>query len=70
MDMEIAISTEQDGLIKERRMKMNIIEVCMIMVETGAREEVVLDYVEYHMKRGNISTRLYELLIGMIIDSY
>lgn len=47
-----------------------VIKMVAIMIRTGASEHVVMDYIESMLKSKQITTRLYELLIGMVIDNY
>jgi hypothetical protein len=47
-----------------------VIEEVAIMIRTGAREKTVSDYIETLLKKGKITTRVYELLINMFIDAY
>ena len=47
-----------------------VIEEVAIMIRTGAKEKTVSEYVDNLLKKGEITTRVYDLLIGMIIDNY
>ena len=47
-----------------------IIEEVTIMIRTGASEKVVSEYVDTLMKNEEITARVYDLLIGMIIDNF
>lgn len=50
--------------------KHGVIEEIMIMIRTGASEKVVSNYVEKLYMKEEITTRIYDLLIGIIIDNY
>lgn len=47
-----------------------VIEDVAVMIRTGASEKAVSEYVDGLLKREEITTRVYDLLIGMIIDNY
>ena len=47
-----------------------VIEEVSIMIRTGASEKVVSNYVDNLLAKGDITSRVYDLLIGMIIDNY
>ena len=47
-----------------------VIEEVSVMIRTGASEKTVSTFVDNLLKKGEITTRVYELLIGMIIDNY
>ena len=47
-----------------------VIEEVAIMIRTGASEKTVSTFVDDLLRKGEITTRVYELLIGMIIDNY
>ncbi len=47
-----------------------VIEEVATMIRTGAREKAVSDYVESLLRKEEITARVYDLLIGMIIENY
>ena len=47
-----------------------VIEEVAIMIRTGASEKTVSDYVESLLEKDDITIRVYEILIDMIIASY
>lgn len=55
-------------MIKQSR--HGVIEEVATMIRTGASEKVVGDYVDALYRKEEITSRVYELLIGMIIDNY
>lgn len=51
----------------EKEMK-DYIAMVRSMINTGASKKVVWEFVENLYKDGKVSTRTYELLVGMIND--
>ena len=47
-----------------------VIEEVAIMIKTGASEKTVSTFVDNLLRKGEITTRIYDILIGMIIDNY
>jgi len=47
-----------------------VVEEVATMIRTGASEKTVGEYVDNLLKKEEITTRIYDLLIGMIIDNY
>lgn len=47
-----------------------VIEEVATMIRTGASEKAVSEYVDNLLNSEQITTRVYDLLIGMIIDNY
>lgn len=47
-----------------------VIEEVATMIRTGASEKTVSNYIESLLRDGEITTRVYELLIGMVIENY
>lgn len=47
-----------------------VIEEVSIMIRTGASEKAVSEYVDNLLKNEEITTRMYDLLINMILDNY
>ncbi len=47
-----------------------VVEEVATMIRTGASEKAVGEYVDNLLKKEEITTRIYDLLIGMIIDNY
>lgn len=47
-----------------------VIEEVAVMIRTGASEKCCSNYVENLFRTGQITSRIYELLIGMIIDNF
>ena len=47
-----------------------IIEEVATMIRTGESEKVVSNYVDDLLRKEEITARVYDLLIGMIIDNY
>ena len=47
-----------------------VIEEVAIMIRTGASEKTVSDYVENLLIKGDITARVYEILIDMIVTNY
>ena len=47
-----------------------VIEEVAIMIRTGASEKTVSNFVDNLLRKEEITTRIYEILIGMIIDNY
>ena len=47
-----------------------VIEEVAIMIRTGASEKTVSNFVDNLLIKEEITTRIYEILIGMIIDNY
>lgn len=47
-----------------------VIEEVAIMIKTGASEKAVGNYVDNLLKNEEITTRVYDLLISMIIENY
>ena len=47
-----------------------VIEEVAIMIRTGASEKAVGEYVDNLLKTNQITTRVYDLLIGMIADNF
>lgn len=47
-----------------------VIEEVATMIRTGASEKAVGEYIDNLLKTNQVTTRVYDLLIGMIIDNY
>jgi transcriptional regulator CtsR len=47
-----------------------VIEEVATMIRTGASERAVGNYIDKLLKNGEITARVYDLLIGMMIDNY
>ena len=47
-----------------------VIEEVVTMIRTGASEKAVGEYVDNLLNSEQITTRVYDILIGMIIDNY
>ena len=47
-----------------------IIEEVATMIRTGASEKAVSNFVDDLLRKEEITTRVYDILIGMIIDNY
>lgn len=47
-----------------------VIEEVATMIRTGASKKTVGDYVDSLLRKEEITARVYDLLIGMIIDNY
>ena len=47
-----------------------VIEEVATMIRTGASEKAVGNYIDKLLKNGEITARVYDLLIGMMIDNY
>lgn len=54
----------------EKHSRHGVIEEVAIMIRTGAKEKTVEDYIELLLKNGEVTTRVYELLIDMVISNY
>lgn len=54
----------------EKTSRHGVIEEVAIMIRTGASEKVVSDFVENLLGNNEITVRVYDILIGMIIDNY
>lgn len=52
------------------RSRHGVIEEVAIMIRTGASEKTVGNYVDALYKSEQITTRVYDILINMILDSY
>lgn len=50
--------------------RAEVIEEVAVMIRTGASEKCCSDYVENLLRKGKITSRVYELLIGIIIDNF
>ena len=47
-----------------------IIEDVAIMIRTGASEKTVSNYIENLYKKAEITSRVYEILIDMVLENY
>lgn len=47
-----------------------VIEEVAIMIRTGASEKAVGDYVDALYRKEEITSRVYEILIDMIIENF
>lgn len=47
-----------------------VIEEVAMMIRTGASEKAVGDYIDNLLKTNQITTRIYDLLLGMMIDNF
>ena len=47
-----------------------VIEEVAAMIRTGASENAISKYVDNLLNSEQITTRVYDILIGMIIDNY
>lgn len=54
----------------EKTSRHGVIEEVAIMIRTGASEKTVTNFVEELLRKDEITTRVYDILIGMIIDNY
>jgi transcriptional regulator CtsR len=52
------------------RSRHGVIEEVATMIRTGASEKTVSNYVDCLLKKGEVTTRVYDLLISMIIENY
>ena len=53
-----------------RTSRHGVIEEVAVMIRTGASEKTVSNFVDELLRKGEIKTRVYDILIGMIIDNY
>ena len=58
------------GVEVRKMSRHGIIEEVATMIRTGASEKTVSNYVDDLLRKEEITTRVYDLLIGMIIDNY
>lgn len=54
----------------EKHSRHGVIEEVAIMIRTGAKEKTVEDYIERLLEKGEITTRVYEILTDMVLLSY
>lgn len=47
-----------------------VIEEVSLMIRSGASEKTVSNYVDDLLRKEEITTRVYDILIGIIIDNY
>lgn len=47
-----------------------VIEEVAIMIRTGASERAVTEYIDKLLKTDQITTRVYDVLLDMILNSY
>ena len=47
-----------------------VIEEVATMIRTGASEKAVGDYIDNLLKTNQITTRVYDLLLGIMADNY
>ena len=53
-----------------RTSRHGVIEEVAVMIRTGASEKTVSNFVDELLRKAEITTRVYDILIGMIIDNY
>ena len=47
-----------------------VIEEVAIMIRTGASEKTVSSYIDNLYKKEEITTRIYDILIDMVIENF
>lgn len=47
-----------------------VIEEVAIMIRTGASEKTVSNYIDNLYKKDEITSRIYDILIDMVIENY
>lgn len=47
-----------------------VIEEVAVMIRTGASEKVVGEYIDGLLRKGEITTRVYDILIDIMIEHY
>ncbi len=55
--------------MKDIESRKGFLEEVSAMISTGASEKVVCDYIDIVYKKGEISTRLYEICINMVLGN-
>ena len=58
------------GRGKRKMSRHGIIEEVATMIRTGSSEKNVSNYVDDLLRKEEITTIVYDILIGMIIDNY
>jgi hypothetical protein len=47
-----------------------VIEEVAIMIRTGASEKAIGEYIDNLLKTNQVTTRVYDLLINMMIENF